>query len=103
MVSAEIAVAMAVQIENPAECEVRGVISLLQSGEISGYLAEETSSRVELHVRILPGRHKSNSIDTSSVQFGPDTSDFFLFPKMKTYLSDKRLANDEDLKDAVMV
>ena len=75
VVSAEIAVAMAVQIENPADCEVRDVIPFLQADEILGYLAEETSSRVELfcrttmHVHILSGRHKpccvSNSIGTS--------------------------------------
>ena len=46
MVSAEIAVAMAVPIENPANCEVRGVIRFLQTDEILGYLAEEASSRV---------------------------------------------------------
>ena len=74
MVSAVIAVAMAVPIENPADCEVRG---FLQADGILGYLAEESSnSRVELfccttmHVRILPGRDKpccvSNSIGTSS-------------------------------------
>ena len=72
VVSAEIAVAMVVPIENPSECEVRGVIRLQQADEILGYLAEEASSRVEffccttMHVRILPGRHKpcceSNSI-----------------------------------------
>ena len=76
MVGAEIAVAMAVPIENPADCEVRGVTRLLQADEILGYLAEEASSRVKLfccttmHVRILPGRHKScrvsNCIRTSS-------------------------------------
>ena len=75
VVSAEIAVAMAVPIENPADCEVRGVIRFLQADEILGYLAEEAGSRVELfccatmHVRILSGRHKaccvSNSIGTS--------------------------------------
>ena len=75
-VSAEIAVAMAVPFENPADCELRGVISFLQADEILGYFAEEASSRVELfccttmHVRILPGRHKpscvNNSIGTSS-------------------------------------
>ena len=60
MVSAEIAVAMTVPIENPVDCEVRGVISFLQADEILGYLAEEASSRVELfccttmHVRVLP-------------------------------------------------
>ena len=63
MVSAEIAVAMAVPLENPADCEVRGVIRFLQADEILRYLAEEASSRVELfcctimHVRILPDRH----------------------------------------------
>ena len=76
VVSAEIAVTMAVPIENPADCEVRGVIRFHQADEILGYLAEEASSRVELfccgtmHVRILPGRRKtfcvSNSFGTSS-------------------------------------
>ena len=76
VVSAEMAVAMAVLIENTADCEVRGVIRFLQADEILGYLAEETSSRMEIfscttmHVRILPGRQKpcyvSNSIGTSS-------------------------------------
>ena len=76
MVNAEIAVAMALPIENPTDCEVRGVIRFLQADEILGYLAEEASSRMELfcsttmHVHILPGRHKpccvSNSIITSS-------------------------------------
>ena len=76
MVSAEIAVVMAVPIENPADCEVRSVIRFLQADEILGYLVKEASSRVELfccttmHVRILPGRHKpccvSNSIGVSS-------------------------------------
>ena len=36
VVSAEIAVAMAVPIENPADCEVRGVIRFLQIDEILG-------------------------------------------------------------------
>ena len=76
VLSAEITVAMAVPIENSADCEMRGVTHFLQVDEILGYLAEEASSRVELfcctttHVRILPGRHKpccvSNSIGTSS-------------------------------------
>ena len=76
VVSAEIAVAMAVPIENRADCEVRSVISFLQSDEMLGYFAEEASYRVELfccttmHVRKLPGRHTpccvSNSIGTSS-------------------------------------
>ena len=76
VVSAEIAVAMAVPIENPADCEVRGIIRFLQVEEILGYLAEDSSSRVELfccttmYVRTLPGRHKprcmNNCIGTSS-------------------------------------
>ena len=33
---------------------------------------------------------------------GPAPSDFFLFPKMKEHLPGKRIANDEDLKDAVV-
>ena len=74
--SAEVAVAIAVPIENPTDCEVPSVIRFLQAEGILRYLDEETSSRVELfrcttvHVRILPGRHKpccmSNSIGTSS-------------------------------------
>ena len=46
-VSAEIALAMVVPIENPADREVRGVIRFLQADVILGYLAEETTSRVE--------------------------------------------------------
>ena len=76
VVSAEIAVAMVVPIENPAYCKVRGVVSFLQVDEILGYFAEEASSCMELfccmamHVHILPSRHKpcfmGNSIGTSS-------------------------------------
>ena len=62
-VSVEIAVALAMPIENTADCKVRSVISFLQADEILGYLAEEVSSSVELfcctmHARIVPGRHK---------------------------------------------
>ena len=46
VVSAEIAVAIALSIENTDGCEVRGVIRFLQADEILGYLAEEGSSRV---------------------------------------------------------
>ena len=76
VVSAEVAVVLAMPIENPAHCEVRGFIRFLQADEMLGYLAEEASSRVELFcckimpVRIILGRHKScwvsNSIWTSS-------------------------------------
>ena len=48
VVSAEIAVAMAVPIENPADCKLRGIIRFLQADGILGYLAEETSSHMEL-------------------------------------------------------
>ena len=75
MISAEIAVAMAVPIENSDECEVPGVIHFLQADELD-HLAEEESCGVELFccttmdVRILPGRQKPcrmrNSIGTYS-------------------------------------
>ena len=39
VVSAEIAVAMAVPIENPADCKARGVIRFLQADDILDYLA----------------------------------------------------------------
>ena len=41
VLSAEIAVAIAVPIDNPDECEVRGIIRLLQADKILVYLAEE--------------------------------------------------------------
>ena len=59
VVSAEIAVVMAVPIENPADYEVRGVIRFLQVDEILGYLAEEANFHMDLfccttmHVLIL--------------------------------------------------
>ena len=71
VVSAEKAVTMAVPIEDAAYSEVRGVISFLQADEILGYLAEEASSGVKLfccttmHVRKLPGRHKSCCVSSS--------------------------------------
>ena len=46
VVSAEKVVTMAVPIENPADCEVRGVIRVLQVDETLGYLAYEARSRV---------------------------------------------------------
>ena len=113
LVSAVIAVAMAVPIKNPADCEVRGVIRFLQANEILGYLAEEARSRMELfccttmEVCILPGRHKPssirNSIGTSlsilsTVQIW-HCQTFSCFQKME-HLAGKCFANDEDLKDA---
>ena len=58
MVSAEIAVAMAVPIENPVQCEVRGIIRFLQADKILVYLAEEVFCCTTMHVLILPGRQK---------------------------------------------
>ena len=96
-VSAEIAVAMAVPIENPADCEVRGVIRFVQADEISGYLAEEASSRVELFcctsaycpadTNIL--REKLNWDILGHPPYNPDLapSDFFLISKMKEHLA----------------
>ena len=46
MVTADIAVAMAVPNQNPANCEVQGDIRFLQADEILGYPAEEASSCV---------------------------------------------------------
>ena len=72
VLSAEVAIAMAVPIENPANCEVGGVIRFLQVDENLGYFAEETSSRVDLfccttmHVRIVHGRHKPCCVSYSS-------------------------------------
>ena len=40
VVSPEIAVVLAVPTENPANCEVRGIIRFLRANEILGYLAE---------------------------------------------------------------
>ena len=94
VVSAEIAVAMAVQIENSADCEVRGVTRFLQTGEIVGYLADEASSRVELfccttmHIHILPGRQAllREQFHLDIFEHPPSSpdqapTDFFLFPK----------------------
>ena len=111
VVSAQLVVAIAVPIENPSDYEVRGVIRFLQADEMLGYIAEEASSRLELfccttiHVRILPGRHKPCCVSNSIFEHPPYSphlapSDFFLSPKME-HLTGKRLANDEDLKDAV--
>ena len=49
IVSAEIAVVMAVLLENPADCEVQGIIRFLQADDILGYLAEEASSHMEFY------------------------------------------------------
>ena len=76
VVSVQIAVAMAVPIENSVDCKVRGVIRFLQADDILGYLTEEASSRMKffccktMHDNILPARQRpycvSNFIGTSS-------------------------------------
>ena len=109
-----VAVAMAVPIENPADCELQGVILFLQADEILGYLTEKVSSRVELfcctimHVRILPWRYKPCCVSTS---IGISSSILrtvrnwhgrtFSFPKMKEHLVGKLFENDEDVKNGV--
>ena len=106
VVSAELAVAMAAPIDNPADSEVGGIIRFLQADEMLGYLAEEASSRVELfccttvHVHILPEQFHWNIVEHPP--YSPDLapSDFLLFPRMKDYRAGKRFVNDEDLKDA---
>ena len=71
-VSAEIAVATAGPIENPADCEVWTAIRFLQADQILGYLVNQASFYVELfccttmHVRILPDRHKSCCVSNST-------------------------------------
>ena len=103
---------MAVPIENPADCEMRGVIRFLQADEILGYLAEEASSHVELfccttmQIHLLPDRHKpccmSNCIGTSSsILRNWHRRTFSFSKKMKEHLAGKQFANDEVLKNAV--
>ena len=109
MVSAELAVAMAVPIENPAEvllfpanrwdlrlsCQ-RGKLSsgiVLLHDNARPYTARQTQTllREQFHWGIF--EHPPYSSDLAP-------SDFFLFPKME-HIADKRFTNDEDLKDTV--
>ena len=65
MVSAEIAVATAMPIENTADCEVRGVIHFLQTDEILGYLSRRSKIShgvVLLHDNARP--HTARQIQT---------------------------------------
>ena len=90
VVSAEIAVAMAVPNKNPTDYKVRGIIHFLQADEILVYLAEEASSRMELfccmtmHIHILPSRHSLavlaiplGHLRASSTQSRPGTIELF--------------------------
>ena len=105
---------MAVPIENPADCEVRGFVRFLQTDEILGYLAEEASVEyiVLLHDNARP--HSARQAQTLLHEqfycdifehhpYSPDLapSDIFLFPKTKGHLAGKRFDNVEDLKNAV--
>ena len=44
-------------------------------------------------------------ISVAIIPYSPDLapSDFLLFPKMKNHIAGKCFANDEDLKDAVVI
>ena len=109
MVSAEIAVATAVPIENPADCEVRGVIRFPQVDEILGYLDEEASSRMNCSVARPHTAQQTQALLCEQFYwyilehppYSPDLapSDFFLFPKME-HLAGKCFTN-EDLTNAV--
>ena len=90
MVNAGIALA----IENPADCEVRGVISFLQADEILSYLAEQTSTRMECSVtrqctcaywpvitNLAAWVISLGHLRASSVQSGPGPVGFFPFSK----------------------
>ena len=111
VVSAEIAVAMIVPIENPTDCKERGVIRFLQASEILGDLAEEASSR---GIVLLYDNARSHTAQQTKAllreqfhwdifedpPYSPDLAPpgFFLFPKMKEHIAGK---NNEDLKNAV--
>ena len=102
MVSAEIAVAMAVPIENPTDCEERGAIRFLQVDEILGSCRRGKLSRgiLLLHDNARP--HTARQIQAllreqfhwnifEHPRYSPDLapSDFFLFPKMMEHLAGK--------------
>ena len=79
---AEIAVAMAVPIENPANCDVWGIINFLQADEILGYLAEalwQTQALLheQFHWDIF--KHPPYSLDLAP-------SDFSFFQKWRSTL-----------------
>ena len=57
-----------------------------------------------MQLYVEPSHVVSAEIAVAIIPFSPDLApwDFFLFRKMKEHLAGKRLANDEDLKDAVV-
>ena len=94
---------IAVPIENPADCEARGVICFQQADEVLGYLTEEASSRVELFCctsayrpALLREQFHRDIFEHSP--YSPDLAPWDI-PKMKEHLARKRFARDEDLKD----
>ena len=115
VVSAEIAVAMAMQIQNPTDCEVRGVIRSLEAEELFGWLSCPRG-KLSRGIDLLHGNARSHASRQTQVflseqfhwdifehpPYSPDlaSSDFFLFSKMKEHLAGKHFTNDEDLKDA---
>ena len=111
-VSAEIAVAMAVPIENPAvsemlfvNCRTRswvilpkrqtlvGIVLLYDSARLHTARQTQALLREQFHWDI--SEHPPYSTDLAP-------SDFFLFPNME-HLAGKLFVNDEDLKDAVWI
>ena len=108
IVRAEIAVTMAMPIENPAECTVGGVTRFLKADEILGYLGrrgkfsrgivllhDNTRSHTARQIKALL-REKLHWDIFQHSPYNPDLapSDFFLFLKMKEHLVGKRFAND---------
>ena len=96
VVSADIAVAKAVPIENPADCEARGFIRFLQVDEILDDLAERARFRVNLfcctrmHVCLLHGRQAllREQFHRDISEHHPYSTDLapsviFLFPKIR--------------------
>ena len=109
MVNAEIAVAMAVTIKNPAYSEVRGVIRFPQANEIlsSNRIIPRESRRGKLSrgIVLLHNARPHTARQTQTLlreQFHGDifehppyssylaSSDFFLLSKLKEHLAGKR-------------
>ena len=108
-VSAEIAVAMAVPIENPVDCEVLFVFRMPMRCQV--ILAKKFTREIVL---LNDNARPHTAWQTQALlreqfhwdifehpPYSPDMapSDFFLFSKMKEHLARKCFTNDEDLKD----
>ena len=102
--SVEIAVAMPLPIENPAHCDVPGVIRFLQADGLSCRRGKLPHGIVMLHDNARPHTARQTQAllreqfqwDIEHPPYSPDLvpSDFFLFPKMKEHLAGKRFANE---------